>query len=96
MYSSCRASFSNIHPRAQTGTAKQHAMKMFCNSSRKSLLLPLPRMISRPAKTVENGDQLAATNLMADTSKCHRPAAKPALHAVNAHGPGLSMNLDRI
>jgi hypothetical protein len=53
-------------------------------------------MISRPAKTVENGDQLAATNLMADTSKCHRPAAKPALHAVNAHGPGLSMNLDRI
>jgi hypothetical protein len=63
MYSSCRASFSNIHPRAQTGTAKQHAMKMLCNSSRKSLLLPLPRMISRPAKTVENGDQLAATNL---------------------------------
>lgn len=65
MHSSCRASFSNIHPRAQTGTTKQHAMKILCDSLRKSLLLPLPRMISRPAKTVENGDQLAATNVMA-------------------------------
>jgi len=65
MHSSCRASFSNIHPRAQTGTTMQHAMKILFNSLRKSLLLPLPRMILRPAKTVENGDQPAATNLMA-------------------------------